>query len=492
MKVIILTEGGKNIGLGHLSRCIALYDEIQSRNIKVELIVHGEVSNIRILEGKAYKNVDWANIEYLDNTISDEDYVIVDSYLANYVCYETISLKSKRALYIDDIGRLSYPKGIVLNPSLDSSHIDYSYKTEAEVLKGAKYVILRSAFCVDDEKILNKNVSRGLIIMGGTDIRNLTPILIKYICEKNPDINFDIVVDAFQYSKLVSLNKINNVLYHKDLTEIDMYKIIYNADIAISAAGQTIYELLSTRTPFIAIQVAENQKNNFESLKEYLNSEILLNYDEDNFIMKLQEKFFYLKKYENRKKISKDMEYVIDKKGRKRIIDALLGNIINTEEIFLRKAQKKDVIDVFEISNEDLVRQYSINKNKISWKDHVEWFFNVLESENTVFYVVVDNMNSVLGQIRFKLEGNSAIISISLANKLRGRGYSKSILKQGIDKLLSENNQVMDIIAYVLENNIVSIMLFTSLNFEEIDKNGNVVKFILRRVDYENKALQYR
>ena len=492
MKVKILTEAGISIGYGHLSRCIALYDEIYSRNIEAELIIYGDVDNTGLLNGKAFRIEDWLNVEYLEKTLSNEDYVIVDSYLADYKCYEKIALQSKRALYIDDNGRINYPKGIIVNPSLNYRHIDYSYMPEERVLKGSKYVILRSAFCADEEKKLNKSVSRGLIIMGGTDIRNLIPLLIKYICEKNPDIYFDIIVDSFQYAKLISTNKLNNVLYHKDLSETDMYKIMYSADIAISAAGQTIYELISTKTPFIAVQVAENQKNNIESLMEYLNSEISLTYNEDNFILKLQQKFFDLKKYENRKKISEEMEYIIDKKGRKRIIDALLGDIIDTEGICLRKVKKKDVIDVFELSNDDFVRKHSINTNKISWQDHVQWFYNVLEDEDTVFYVVVDSWDSLLGQIRFKLNGDSAIVSISLSDKLRGRGFSKFLLKQSIDKLFSENSKVENIIAFVLEKNIASIRLFTSFYFKEIDKNGSVVKLILRRQDYENRSLSYR
>ena len=70
--------------------------------------------------------------------------------------------------------------------------------------------------------------------MGGTDIRNLTPILIKYICEKNPDINFDIVVDAFQYSKLVSFIKCDNI------------KVDITMQVAVTGKTKTPRKMLET------------------------------------------------------------------------------------------------------------------------------------------------------------------------------------------------------------------------------------------------------
>jgi spore coat polysaccharide biosynthesis predicted glycosyltransferase SpsG len=39
-------------------------------------------------------------------------------------------------------------------------------------------------------------------------------------------------------------------------------ELMVKSDLAITAAGQTIYELLATQTPFIPIKVIENQENN--------------------------------------------------------------------------------------------------------------------------------------------------------------------------------------------------------------------------------------
>lgn len=484
MKIKILTEGGKRIGYGHISRCIALYDEIKNRKNEVELIIQGDLEDIVLLKGKDFRIENWISIGYLNRTLTKEDYVIVDSYKAQNEHYEKISSKSKKALYIDDIGRLQYPKGIIVNPALDEGFIDYSYATNESVLTGPKYVILRSSFSGIERSNIQNTVSKVLVVMGGTDVRDITTSIIETICKQNPDIIFDVVINAAQYERISSVNKLHNINYYTNLSDEEMSQIMLSSDLAISAAGQTIYELIATQTPFIAIQVAENQQNNVVSLIEHIPSQIVLRYDEDFFIDKLKENFLELIMYDYRKRITQEMKDIIDGYGRMRIVDALLSVMIKRDEIYLRNANEEDLEDVFELSNKDYVRQCSINKNKILWDDHVKWFNNVLKDKNIVFYIVTDENNSFLGQIRYKLEKDNATVSISLSDKLRGKGLSKMILNQSIKELFKEKSNIDKILAYVSESNIASMKIFKGLKFKVIGTDNNMIKLILRRNEY--------
>lgn len=486
MKIKILTEGGKNVGYGHISRCIALYDEIQNRKYEVELIIQGDLEDIVLLQGKDFRNENWISIDYLNKTLTNEDYVIVDSYKAQFEHYEKISSKSKKALYIDDIGRLQYPQGIIVNPALDSGFVDYSYTTHERVFTGTPYVILRSSFSGIERSNIRNTVSKVLVVMGGTDVRDITTSIIMNICEQNPDISFDVVLNSAQFERISSVKKLKNITYHTNLTAHDMSQIMINSDLAISAAGQTIYELIATQTPFIAIQVAENQQNNVTSLIENIPSQIVLRHDDSNFIESLKKEFFEALSFDSRKTTIGEMNRIIDGYGRVRIVDALLSAMIKRDGIYLRNVDEMDLKDVFELSNKDYVRQYSINKNKILWEDHVRWFNNVLKDKNIVFYIVTDENNSFLGQIRYKIEKNNATVSISLSDELRGKGLSKKILDQSIVKLFKEKSNINEITAYVSESNIASMKIFTGLKFKVNATNDNMTKLILRRKDYVN------
>jgi spore coat polysaccharide biosynthesis predicted glycosyltransferase SpsG len=58
------------------------------------------------------------------------------------------------------------------------------------------------------------------------------------------------------------------ITLHTNADMAQMANLMRNADLAITAAGQTMYELASAGVPSIAIQVAENQKLNIEGFQK--------------------------------------------------------------------------------------------------------------------------------------------------------------------------------------------------------------------------------
>lgn len=325
MKVKIFTEGGKSIGLGHLSRCTSLYDEISSRGISVDFIICGDVLDVDFLKGRNTINENWLDLNYLADNISPDNFVIIDSYKATKEIYEIIAKLSRRSIFIDDIGRLNYPAGLILNPALDANHIDYSNSPNSILLSGSYYVILRTPFIGFRRENLHKEVRRVLITMGGTDIRELTPVIINNICKKRTDLVFDVVIGSNEWRYLNKLYEGSlNINIHTNIKAIDMMNLMINADLAITSAGQTIYELLATQTPFIPIQVIENQENNIRSLLKYNPEQIVLKYDNENLVDNLLQALEISSGFQYRKKQNLEYKGLIDGYGSKRIIDKLL------------------------------------------------------------------------------------------------------------------------------------------------------------------------
>ena len=233
------------------------------------------------MQDRKYTIQNWQSTSYLEKTIKNDDYCIVDSYHATREMYDVISKKSKMALYIDDTGRLEYPKGIVVNPSINIEGIVYPENSEINYLLGADYVILRTVFNSVKRESINKKVYNVLITLGGTDVRNLTPVVINEICENYPEISFNIVVGSEFNTEKYSCNSNINIL--KSLSAEEMKNVIINSDMAISAAGQTTYELLFTQTPFIPIKVIENQIYNCSAIEKIAPCVNVLSYDEFDF-----------------------------------------------------------------------------------------------------------------------------------------------------------------------------------------------------------------
>ena len=54
MKVTILTEGGRDTGYGHITRCTSVYQAFEERGIKSQLIVNGDETIKNLLKGKLF------------------------------------------------------------------------------------------------------------------------------------------------------------------------------------------------------------------------------------------------------------------------------------------------------------------------------------------------------------------------------------------------------------------------------------------------------
>jgi spore coat polysaccharide biosynthesis predicted glycosyltransferase SpsG len=89
-------------------------------------------------------------------------------------------------------------------------------------------------------------------------------------------------------------------------------------------AGQTIYELLATQTPFIGIKVIDNQSNNINGLKKINPRQSIIEHADARFIEKLDREFKAMHSYDQRENYSNLYKNQVDGIGSKRIVDILL------------------------------------------------------------------------------------------------------------------------------------------------------------------------
>src|SRR5699024_5301047 len=112
---------------------------------------------------------DWKNMDFLQGFLTEDDQVVIDSYLASINVYEWLVKNVKRLWIIDDNCRLDFPeKATVINPSLNAKTLGYSKKTIENDLLGISYAILREAF-QKVEYIEIKKSGQWLVTFGGTD-----------------------------------------------------------------------------------------------------------------------------------------------------------------------------------------------------------------------------------------------------------------------------------------------------------------------------------
>lgn len=272
MKVAFITEGGSVYGMGHITRCLSLFTAFQEQNIDSLFIINGDAE----LKNIPHKTYDWnKNTSLLVNDISDRDIVILDSLHATAEAIDAITSNARLPVFIDDYRRLTYKRGVVIDwtPFVEKKY-SVSINPQCHYLLGCNYISLRKPFWNIADKKINKTVSEILVTMGGGDIRNLCPLILTLLLKHtgNDIVKTVAVGQSFstdtvnQLKEIASQHSCVNLVFSPD--ENKMPQLFFNADIVISAGGQTLYELARVGTPTIAVLIIDNQQDDIRGWKD--------------------------------------------------------------------------------------------------------------------------------------------------------------------------------------------------------------------------------
>ncbi len=465
MRVLILTEGSSNIGFGHVTRCISLYQAFDERKIVTGFIVNGDKAVCDLLKDINHNVFNWLkDLERLFDLLKETDIAIIDSYLADYDLCKRISDLVKIAVYIDDNRRIDYPDGIVVNGTIYAEEIVYPHRPGITYLLGNIYTPIRRGFWDVSEKIIRRGVETVLIAFGGDDSRNMTPKVLKLLVDNYPEFTKSVIIGK-GFQKINEIEKLKdnrtNLMYYPDAERVK--NIMLESDIAISAGGQTLYELARIGVPTIAIAVADNQLNNVNGWQKAGFIEYAGWWEDENVLSNIAYKIELLKNPVLREGKAKIGSSMIDGQGAVRIIKYCIERYFS-DGLILRKAEIKDMYNIYELSNEPETRQNSFNQEQIELEKHKKWLFNKLNDKDCLF-LVAEADGKFLGQARFDINGNEAQISISV-KKYRGLGIGKILIQRAVDFLRLKNPEVLYVKSYIKEGNISSVKLFNRANFQ--------------------------
>jgi len=279
LRVAIVTEGFQGTGYGHLTRCLSIYQAFEERNILPLFIANCDDEGKKFIPDVNLLQLDrLANFEELIKQLQSFDIVIIDSYLAPLEMYERIYKSVKKVVYIDDCIRLDYPPGIIVNGTIGAEKLPYKKDDKHKYLLGIEYMPLRKEFWdVEIPKREYRDIKNVLITFGAQDIRNLTAKVLSYLLKEFPQFIYHVVVPN-NYKKETERK---NVFYYNSLSAKEVLELMLKSDIAITAAGQTTYELARIGLPTVAVGVAENQKYNIDGwiANKFINVEIWFNDD---------------------------------------------------------------------------------------------------------------------------------------------------------------------------------------------------------------------
>lgn len=275
----IRADGNAQVGMGHVMRCLAIAAAMKKKPVFVTACAECRP----IIEERGYSVIvlptDYRKMEeeltFLEDIVAenpvsaDERHVfLVDSYQVTEGYFRELGRLGAVAC-LEDMG-VSYPVELLINYNLYGP--DLKYEEGLYTLLGTAYVPLRREFAENCDYKVRKQVNNVLISTGGGDpffaaAGFLEVFLKEWQGSDNPV--FHVVsgpMNTYVGELKERYGKVPCVRIHEKVS--DMKELMEQCDVALAAAGSTVYELCSVGIPMICFYFAENQRRGAERLAE--------------------------------------------------------------------------------------------------------------------------------------------------------------------------------------------------------------------------------
>ncbi len=492
--LVIRADAGPEIGTGHVMRCLALAQAWQDAGGHAIFAMATEVPNLEDrLKSEGMENA-YLPVEpgSSDDAIATGNlaremgaaWVVVDGYhfIANY--QRRIKESGMQLLFIDDCGHTDhYYADIVLNQNIYAQEGLYADREPyTRLLLGTRYALLRREFL--KWKKWNRDIPgvgrRILVTMGGSDPGNISLKVIKAIQALDiQDLEVKIVIGPSNSHAASLADAVHCSLFTVHRSVENIPELMAWADLAVSAAGSTCWELAFMRLPALLLVVADNQNCVADRL-EVAGAAINLGRQSAVSPPEVSRALLrLLRDRGEREAMARSGRNLVDGEGAARVVKCLQGGGME-----LRPASVDDCRLLWKWANDPETREVSFSPESIKWEDHVKWLESKLGDSDCVLLVASNGEGTSIGQVRFDVDGGEAIISVSVDKAFRNRGYGNRIIRLACGKVF-ETARIGSIHAYVKEGNYGSAKAFFKAGFKRsgicIVKGQKAFHFVLER-----------
>lgn len=275
--IAIRANAGREVGFGHVRRCVSLATALAARQVSVVFIVNPESEPsawLHEIPGASVELVSATEIGSLAATIATvaakRAYaLIVDSYDVRAEALADVSVPV--AALVDAPPPQALSATLLVNGAANAADHFHPLKDGAEALLGPKYILLRSAFSRLVEHETRSVVSQILVMAGGSDQQGLSSSFVKAARAAVPGACVTAVAGPYVPHEVVQALR-HTATADSQLQVLqnpaDIEFLMRSADIAVTTGGQTTYELAATGTPTVAVMAAPNQLSNLRGLSD--------------------------------------------------------------------------------------------------------------------------------------------------------------------------------------------------------------------------------
>jgi len=275
MNLILRADASVAIGTGHVMRCLALAQAGMDAGGRAVFAMAVSTPAIRALLESASCEVvmvtaEAGTAEDARQTIiiaheRQASWIVVDGYPFTAEYQRVLKAAGCKVLFLDDYAHAAHYTGdVVLNQNAYANEAMYrAREPHTRLLLRPRYALLRRDFISwrGWKREIAPTAHKVLITMGGSDPENVTDLVIAALSGV-PGIEATVVVGGsnphFEERAQIAPQPGSGFRLQKNVS--NMPELMAWADIAISGAGTTCWEMCLLQLPMMLIDLAENQK----------------------------------------------------------------------------------------------------------------------------------------------------------------------------------------------------------------------------------------
>ncbi len=281
MKILIRTDGGLELGNGHIVRMLSLAEQLEERKIDFGFAIRGDNYWFNQLKGKKY------NVVRIQDKIeqTQELIEIVKNQRISHLVYDTRNeltkeelniIKKKTGVFLSVIDSPEDTRLVgdaVIYPPIPQIKEWKWDGFKGNIYSGWEYVFIRKEFHPSNNKEAKKNSNNILLSFGSTDPFLITEMMLRVIFENYSlfrDCHFILLVGP-QFNRIDEIKQmkefqfLNIELIQSPSKLADLFNRMYLAFIAF---GVTAYELASCSIPFLAVSPTKDHEKSVKVFEE--------------------------------------------------------------------------------------------------------------------------------------------------------------------------------------------------------------------------------
>jgi spore coat polysaccharide biosynthesis predicted glycosyltransferase SpsG/RimJ/RimL family protein N-acetyltransferase len=252
------------------------------------------------------------------------------------------------------------------------------------------------------------------------------------------------------------------------------------ADVAVSGAGSTAYELACAGVPAVLLTVADNQAPVATAFAEHGLAMVL---DARNGVSdgELRRAIEPLTDSGERERLAAATPALIDGYGAFRARDALLAAFAGRRPPRVLRYRPVRLVDgdlLLSWRNDPEVRAASRSTAHIGQDEHRGWLTRTLAMPDRLL-LVVERDREPIGTVRFDRNDDKAEIATTVARDRRSQGVGRQMIREASELYLSAHPDVTEIFADVRGSNQRSLTAFRRAGFMPMRQQGSPDRVML-------------